>query len=156
MSESIRSFGDLRVFQGGMEAAMEIFELSKGFPPEEKYSLTDQMRKASGSVCINIGEAWRKPRQGTGFIAKISDAEGEACETQVWQLLWNRCRYPDEPTAERLFNSYEMVLAQLTKMITGAGQWTIRSAEKSPPPPSRDLPVSASPRRGVPLPRQEA
>lgn len=77
----IQSYKELRVYQAAMQAAMRIFELTRGFPIEERYSLTDQIRKASRSVCANIGEAWRKRRYRAHFISKLSDSEGEAEET---------------------------------------------------------------------------
>ena len=75
---------DLEVYQLAFAAAMEIFELSKKFPVEERYSLTDQIRRSSRSVCANLAEAWRKRRYKAAFIAKLSDCESEAAETQVW------------------------------------------------------------------------
>ena len=78
---TIRSYKELRVYQAAMEAAMRIFELTKAFPLEERFSMVDQMRKASRSVCANIGEAWRKRRYEAHFISKLSDSEGEAEET---------------------------------------------------------------------------
>jgi four helix bundle protein len=80
----IGSYKELRVYQAAMDAAMRIFELTKKFPPEEKYSMVDQMRRSSRSVCANIAEAWRKRRYKAHFISKLSDAEGEAEETRVW------------------------------------------------------------------------
>lgn len=71
----IKSHKDLRVYQMAFQAAMEIFELSKKFPPEEKYSLTDQIRRSSRSVCANLAEAWRKRRYKAAFIAKLNDSE---------------------------------------------------------------------------------
>ena len=121
---------------------MEIFQLTKRFPAEERYSLTDQIRRASRSVCYNIGEAWRKRRYKAAFVAKLSDAEGEACETQVELLVASRCGYIDQPTFDRLWDVYEHILAQITKMIDGADQWTIRPAVDSP-----RRRVAASPRR---------
>ena len=82
--QNIRSYKELRVYQAAMDAAMKIFELSKRFPVEEKYSLTDQMRRSSRSVCTNLGEAWRKRRYPAHFVSKMSDSEGEAEETRVW------------------------------------------------------------------------
>jgi len=73
MGEKINSYKDLRVFQSAMDAAMEIFELTKSFPPEEKYSVVDQMRRSSRSVCANLAETWRKRRYRAAFIAKMSD-----------------------------------------------------------------------------------
>ena len=80
----IRSFRDLNVYQNALDAAMEIYEISKSFPPEERFSLTDQFRRSSRSVCANIGEGWRKRRYQAAFISKLNDSEGEAAETQVW------------------------------------------------------------------------
>jgi four helix bundle protein len=84
MAENIRSYKDLRVYQQAMESAMRIFEITKTFPVEERYSLVDQIRRSSRSVCTNIAEAWRKRRYKAAFIAKMNDAESEASETQVW------------------------------------------------------------------------
>jgi len=81
MGERINSYKELRVYRNAMDAAMRIFELTKAFPPEEKYSMVDQMRRSSRSVCANLAEAWRKRRYKAAFVAKLSDAESEACET---------------------------------------------------------------------------
>src|SRR5437660_4982654 len=76
----IRHFRDLEVYQNALAAGLRIYELSKKFPSEEKYSLTDQIRRASRSVCANIAEGWRKRRYEAAFVSKLSDAEGEAAE----------------------------------------------------------------------------
>src|SRR6476469_7933628 len=90
MSKKIQSHRELEVYQKGFDAAMQIFALSKKFPKEETYSLTDQIRRSSRSVSANIAEAWRKRRYQAAFVAKLSDAESEAAETQVWlRLLCN-------------------------------------------------------------------
>jgi four helix bundle protein len=81
MGDRIKSYKELRVYQNAMDTAMEIFELTKSFPTEEKYSMADQMRRSSRSVCTNITEAWRKRRYKAAFIAKLNDAESESCET---------------------------------------------------------------------------
>src|SRR5712692_3393215 len=125
MAERINSYKDLRVYQSAMEAAMRIFHLTKNFPPEEKYSMVDQMRRASRSVCANIAEAWRKRRYQAAFIAKLSDAESEACETQVWLEFANRCHYLDETTKAELDNAYEQILSQLVRMIDESDKWLI-------------------------------
>jgi len=117
----------LRVYQNAMEAAMEIFELTKGFPPEERYSMVDQMRRSSRSVCTNIAEAWRKRRYRATFIAKLSDSESEACETEVWIQFAVRCRYLDALGAEKLTDTYEQIMAQLVKMIEESNKWLIKS-----------------------------
>ena len=81
---NIRSYRELRVYQAAFDVAIEIFELTKSFPPEEKYSLVDQIRRSSRAVCSNLAEAWRKRRYPAHFVNKLSDSEGEADETRVW------------------------------------------------------------------------
>ena len=90
---NIRHFRELRVYQNAMDGTMQVFELTKSFPPEERYSMTDQMRRSSRSVCANLAEAWRKRRYEAAFVAKLSDCESEACETQVWLEFAVRCKY---------------------------------------------------------------
>ena len=123
---NIRSYRELRVYQAAMDAAMQIFHLTKGFPPEELYSMVDQMRRSSRSVCANLAEAWRKRRYPKHFKSKLSDAEGEAEETRVWVEFALRCEYIDQETAQDLDDQYDKILAQLVHMITHAEQWTIR------------------------------
>ena len=123
---TIRSYKELRVYQLAMNAAMKIFELSKGFPVEEKYSLTDQKRRSSRSVCTNIGEAWRKRRYPAHFVSKMSDSEGEAEETRVWVEIAARCKYLTKADASDLDLMYDQILAQLVVMIDNKDDWTIR------------------------------
>jgi four helix bundle protein len=125
MKERIRSYRDLRVYQTAMDAAMRIFELTKTFPAEEKYSMVDQMRRCSRSVCTNIGEAWRKRRYEAHFNSKLSDSEGEAEETRVWLEFARRCRYIKESDRDELDDTYDKILGQLVRMIDHADQWTI-------------------------------
>lgn len=127
MGDRIKSYKDLRVYQNAMDAAMEIFELTKRFPAEEKYSMVDQMRRSSRSVCTNIAEAWRKRRYRAAFIAKLSDAESEACETEVWLEFADRCKYLDAVKTEELTNTYEQIMGQLVKMIEEPDKWLIRN-----------------------------
>jgi len=123
---NIRSYRELNVYQSAMDAAMEIFELTKKFPAEERYSMVDQMRRSSRSVCANIAEAWRKRRYPAHFVSKLSDSEGEAAETQVWLELAQRCCYLTEEQVTSLDNTYDKILGQLVKMIDHPDQWTIR------------------------------
>ena len=127
MAERINSYKELKVYQKAMDLAMEIFHLTKTFPKEEKYSLVDQIRRSSRSVCTNIAEAWRKRRYKAAFIAKLSDAETEACETQVWSEFSLRCEYLNHEKAIRLDEEYNQVLAQIVSMIDGADKWLIKS-----------------------------
>jgi four helix bundle protein len=124
------SYRDLRVFNNAMNVSMNIHELTKTFPPEEKYSLTDQIRKSSRSVCANIGEAWRKRRYRAAFIAKLNDAESEACETQVWLEFAKNCGYLDDEASERLHQEYEIIIRQLMNMVQNVEKWLIPVIKK--------------------------
>ena len=124
--QNIRSYKDLRVYQAAIEAAMRIFEITKNFPDEERYSMVDQMRRSSRSVCSNIGEAWRKRRYPAHFRSKLSDSEGEAEETRVWIELALRCGYISRADADDLDGRYDGILGQLVRMIEHPEQWTIR------------------------------
>ncbi|NUQ61022.1 MAG: four helix bundle protein [Pirellulales bacterium] len=122
---NIRSFKELRVWQNAMDLAMRVFELTKRFPPEERYSLTDQFRRASRSVAGNTAEAWRKRRYPAAFVSKLSDAEGEAAETQTWVEVSRRCGYLAPADADNLDARCEEILGQLVKMIERPADWTI-------------------------------
>ena len=123
--EKIRKHNDLRVFQLSFEAGMEVFELSKIFPREELYSLTDQIRRSSRSVSGNIAEGWRKRRYPKMFVAKLSDSDGEAAETQVWLDYALACKYIEEQEHNLLYDKYEHIMAMLTNMITKPEQWKL-------------------------------
>ncbi len=123
---NIRSYKELRVYQAAMEAAMRIFELTKRFPAEEKFSMVDQMRRSSRSVCANIGEAGRKRRYPAHFVSKLSDPESEAEETRVWLEFARRCGYMTEAEAQESDDTYDKILGQLARMLSEPEQWTIR------------------------------
>jgi len=120
----IRSHNDLEVYQMAFEAAMEIFELTKDFPKEERYSLTDQIRRSSRSVCANLAEAFRKRKYPKSFVAKLSDSEGEAAETQVWLSFSLRCQYIDDSANQRLNNTYEQIIGKLVNMALKPEKWS--------------------------------
>ena len=96
MSEKISSFKDLRVYKLAFELQQEIFETSKRFPPEERYTLTDQVRRASRSIGANLAEAWQKRRYVAHFVSKLTDADGEQAETQHWLDTATACGYVPE------------------------------------------------------------
>jgi len=127
----IPSYKELRVYKSAMDAAMRIFEISKRFPMEERYSLTDQIRRASRSVCSNIGESWRKRRYRAVFISKLSDSETEAEETRVWLEISWRCGYISRSEADELDSIYDRILAQLVTMIDRPEQWLITPRKTS-------------------------
>lgn len=125
MADRIYSYKELKVYLNAFQAAMEIFHETKDFPRSETYSLVDQMRRSSRSVCSNVAEAWRKRRYKAAFIAKLSDAESEACETQVWLEFACKCDYLDEDSFNHLSGLYDRVLGQLVRMIEHADKWLI-------------------------------
>ena len=112
----INSVRDLEVYRLAFDTAMEIFEISRSFPKEEKYSLTDQIRRSSRSVCTNLAEAWRKRRYKAVFINKLTDAAQEAAEAQTWLEFTLECNYISEEMFERLDGKYEHIFAMLITM----------------------------------------
>ena len=125
MKLKIKTHEDLDVYQLAFDAAMEIYELSKRFPVEEKYSLTDQIRRSSRSVCANLAEAWRKRRYKAAFLAKLNDCEAEAAETQVWIKFAVKCGYLKGISGRKLYETYNQILGSLVKMINTPDNWTL-------------------------------
>ncbi len=109
---------------------MRIFEITKRFPPEERFSMVDQIRRSSRSVCSNVGEAWRKRRYPAHFVSKLSDSEGEAEETRVWLELAFRCGYISKDEADELDLTYDGIIGQLVRMLESPEHWSIRSKVK--------------------------
>ena len=158
---NIRSFKELRVWQNAMDVAMKIFEVTKSFPVEERFSLTDQIRRSSRSVAANITEGWNrrdKRTRGHGdteskpdksprhrvspsprlfipaaFVSKLSDAESEAAETQTWIEIALRCGYWTQEEALYLDSRCEEILGQIVAMINSPEKWTIRSNKSNSP-----------------------
>lgn len=116
MAERIRNVRDLIVYQRAFDSAMKIFEITKKFPKEEMYSLTDQIRRSSRAVCSNLSEGFRKRRYKAVFINKLTDSEQEAAETQTWLEFALRCHYIDEQSFESLDKDYEEIFAMLFNM----------------------------------------
>lgn len=121
----IKSHRELLVYQKSVELGMTIFNLSKDFPKSKNYSLTDQMRRSSRSVSANITEAWRKRRYEKSFIAKLSDADGEAAETQTWLEYAFHCGYIDENKHNELLGQYEILIAMIIRMMNNSSKWKI-------------------------------
>jgi four helix bundle protein len=120
----IRTHKDLEVYQMAFDAAMKIFEVSKRFPKEETYSLTDQIRRSSRSVCSNLAEAFRKRRYPKSFVSKLSDSESEAAETQTWLDFSVSCSYITKSEHDKLFDTYENILGKLVNMSLKPGNWS--------------------------------
>jgi four helix bundle protein len=121
----IRSHKELEVYKLAYKLAMEIYKLSKSFPVEERYSLTDQIRRSSRSVATNLAEAFRKRRYEKAFVAKLSDSEGEAAETQTWLDFSRDCGYITSELCDRMNKEYEHVLGMLVNMIKSPDKWSI-------------------------------
>jgi four helix bundle protein len=122
---NIRHFRDLDVYKLAMSASMELFELSKRFPIAERYSLTDQVRRSSRSVCANIAGAWRKRRYPNAFVSKLSDADAEAAETQVWIEFSVKSGYLSPEEAIDLDKQYENIQGKIINMLTHPEKWSI-------------------------------
>src|SRR5207249_12267341 len=117
------TFKELNVWQNAMDLAMKIFEASKSFPPEERYALTDQIRKSSRSTAGCTAEPWRKRRYVAAFASKLNEAESEAAETQTWVEVARRCGYWNAALCDELDMRCEQILAQLSTMIRDAEDW---------------------------------
>ena len=122
---AIRHFRDLDVYQNALETGLRVYELSKKFPYEERYALTDQIRRSSRSVCANIAEAWRKRRYTAAFISKLSDSECEAAETQVHMEFAVCHGYIGHAEFEAIDEAYEHILGQLVRMIDHPEKWVV-------------------------------
>ena len=126
----IRTHRDLDVYKMAFEMAMQIFEKSRSFPIEERYSLTDQVRRSSRSVCANLSEAWRKRRYEASFLSKLSDAEAEAAETQVWLEFALKCGYLSENIFQELSVAYDNILGKIVSLINNPQQWLLPGAKR--------------------------
>ena len=120
----VKSHRDLDVYKLAFNTALEIYDLSKSFPKEEKYSLTDQVRRSSRSVCANTAEGYRKRRYEKSFISKLSDSEAEAGETQVWLEFALAHEYITKASFDQLFDKYEHIISMLVKMQNNASKWS--------------------------------
>ncbi len=114
--QKISSVRDLKVYKISFNTAMKIFDISKKFPKEEKYSLIDQIRKSSRSVCSNLAEGWRKRKYKAVFVNKLSDSAAEAGETQTWLEFGIACNYINKKTFDELNEKYEHIFAMLNTM----------------------------------------
>jgi four helix bundle protein len=128
--KAIRHFRDFEVYQNALAAGLQIYDLSKRFPSEERYVLTDQIHRSSRSVSADVAEAWRKRRYEAAFISKLSDAEGEAAETQVHlEFACSHCYLPQSDFL-KLDDAYEKVIGQIVKMIDQPQKWLIQSCRR--------------------------
>jgi four helix bundle protein len=136
----ITSHRELQVWIEAMDLAMEVFVLSKSFPADERFSLTDQIRRSSRSVAANLSEAWRKRRYEAAFVSKLNDSEGEAAETQTHlEIAW-RCGYLTTDQFQPIDARYETLLARIVIMSSQPEKWVLRAKSPLPPVSSSPLP----------------
>ena len=125
MNKKIVEHRDLEVCRKAFDAAMRVFEQTRLFPKDETYSLTDQIRRSSRSICTNMAEGWRKRRYEAAFVAKLSDAESEAAETQVWLEFAVKCGYLNRELALPLYALYVEVIRMFVAMANRPNVWTL-------------------------------
>jgi four helix bundle protein len=128
---AVKHFRELDVYQGAMSLVMRVFDLTKRFPIEERYSLIDQIRRSSRSICANLAEAWRRRRYQAAFVAKLNEAEAEAAETQVHFEIAYRHNYLSQDVYEELDDACDKILAQIVKMIEHSEIWVIKPPNNS-------------------------
>lgn len=116
---------DLEVYQRAFAVAMNVFRLSKSFPAEERYSLTDQIRRSSRSVAANISEGWRKRRYAAAFVSKLNDSEGEAGESQTWLQFAVECKYLKPAESRKLYTEYDDIIGMLINMQNNPEKWAL-------------------------------
>ena len=125
MKGKYRGYRDLKVYQLSYQLALDIHNITKKFPKEEKYSLTDQIRRSSRSIPVNIAEAWKKRRYEKTFVAKLIDSAGEAGETEVWLDFSKDFGYMGENTYQGFMAKYDEVNRMLFGMINKAEKFTL-------------------------------
>lgn len=123
--EIINSHRELRVYKKAFDAAMRIYQLTKAFPKEELYSLTDQIRRSSRSVCGNIAESFRRRKYPKSFSSKLNESEAEAAETQNWLDFALKCRYIEKNIHKELDKEYDEIIGMLVVMQKNPEKWKI-------------------------------
>jgi four helix bundle protein len=130
MPEKIQYHWQLDVYKLSVQAAMEIYELSRSLPKDEIYSLTDQIRRSSRSVSGQIAEGWRRRKYEPAFVNKMNEAEGEAAETQVWLEYSVECEYMSREDGERLHRMYDQIIGKLVNMGNNPSKWILRKKQQ--------------------------
>jgi len=116
---------DLKVYKISFEISMELYELSKNFPSIEKFSLTDQIRRSSRSICSNIAEAFRKRKYPKAFVSKLTDSEAEAAETQTWLDYAVKCKYITKEQFDHFDKEYNGIIGMLVNLRLSADKWKV-------------------------------
>ena len=130
MPQKIQYHWQLDVYELSIQAAMEIYQLSRAFPKEEIYSLTDQMRRSSRSVSGQIAEGWRRRKYEAAFVSKMNEAEGEAAETQVWLEYSVKCEYMSREDGARLHKTHDQIIGKLVNMGNNPLKWVLKTKKQ--------------------------
>ena len=130
MPQKIQYHWQLDVYELSVKAATEIYQLSKAFPKEEIYSLTDQMRRSTRSVSGQIAEGWRRRKYEAAFVNKMNEAEGEAAETQVWIEYSVKCEYMSREDGARLHKTYDQIIGKLVNMGNNPLKWVLKTRKQ--------------------------
>jgi len=128
----IRYHWELDVYKMSVDAAMEIFELTKAFPREEMYSLTDQIRRSSRSVSGQVAEGWRRRKYESAFVNKLNEAEGEAAETQSWLEYSVKCGYMTRAKGRDLHRTYDRIIGKLVNVGNNPDTFVLGKTRKTP------------------------
>ena len=125
MNDKINEVFDLNVYDRAFKASRRIFDLTKNFPYEERFALTDQLRRSSRSVCANLAEAWRKRKYRAHFLSKLSDCAAEAEETRVWLRYCMECGYVKKSETQKLDKELNIIIGQFVTMMSKPDKWLI-------------------------------
>jgi four helix bundle protein len=129
MPKKIQYHWQLDVYKLSVESSMEIYELTKSFPKEEMYSLTDQIRRSSRSVSGQIAEGWRRRKYEAAFINKMNEAEAESAETQVWLEYSVKCEYISREKGIKLHEKYDQIISKLVNIGNNPDKWILRTSK---------------------------
>ena len=128
VSNFVQHYYELNVYKLAFKSAMEIYSHSKNWPKEERYSLSNQIRRSSRSVCGNIAEAWRKRRYPAHFTSKLSDADSESAETEVWLCFAKNCGYIEDLVFIELSDNYDHICRMLASMMAKPDKWKLKNS----------------------------
>lgn len=124
-NQFISSYRELKAYQAALEKAMQVFEVSREFPPQESTILTDPMIHAARLVCVLLAQAWQRRRYRSAFVARLNQAETAAASTQVWIEFAVLCSYLDPQQGQELHHDYQIILSELARLIHHADAWVI-------------------------------
>lgn len=132
----IRNHFEWEIFRDAYHAAMQVFSVSKRFPLEERFSLTDQVRRSSRGVSANLAEAWRRRRYKGAFLMRLNDAEAEAAETQTWLAFAVSCDYVKRDDVAEIVSTYDTIIGAIVNTTRNPSPWLLPSPDRTPQQPT--------------------